>query len=181
MIVVVTVFVTLAVVAVLLSVTSLTGETQVVTITTTEGPSGSKGYVIEGVVTGSVLKLENGDALRLRDVASPRPGIDCYGAEARRALEQLAQPGATAWVLPGSMVEDRSDDFAAYVVVDGVFLNVELATQGAVAPYFPRRPGSFSRAILTASRKAFDDGRGMWGECPVARLDPTKPIETGPA
>lgn len=178
-IVVVTVLVTLAAVAVLVAVTSLTGEIQIVTVTTTERPSGSKGYIIEGVVNGSVLTLENGNTLRLQDVDSPKPGIDCYGNEARRALEQLAHPGATAWVLPNSPVGTAST--SVYVVVDGLFLNVELARQGAVAPYFPERPGDFSSAILMAAREALDERRGMWGSCPDARLDPNKPIETGPA
>jgi len=175
----ITVLVTLAVVGVFSVATSITGKTKVVTVTTIGRPSAAAGYVIAGVVDGSTLRLNNGQMLGLRDVDSPEPDKECYGDESRRALERLAQPGTTAWVLAGSSVE-RGTAVSGYVVVDGVFLNVELARQGAVAPYFGEQAGSFSRVILRAAREAFDGRQGLWS-CPGAHLDPHKPVETGRA
>lgn len=145
-------------------------------------PSGSISRVVVSTVDGSTLRLTSGDELRLLQVDSP--GLsECYGEEAKSELNRLAPEGATVYIIADDELgeESQSGVLDGYAVVDGFFLNVELAKRGAVAPYFQGgREGLFADALLSAAMTARRQRQGMWGKCPQAKLDPPVGAMTGP-
>jgi endonuclease YncB( thermonuclease family) len=63
---------------------------------------------------------------------------------------------------------------------DGRLLNVELVERGAAAPYFFRgERGRHADDLLGAAERARAAGRGLWGRCPAARLEPGRSVSTG--
>lgn len=142
--------------------------------------------VVRFVPDGDTLELEDGRAVRLVQIDAPELNpaerAECYGREAQRLLRRLAPVGSTVELLPDPALDDvdRFDRLLRYVRVDGRVLNVTLVAEGAATPYFFRGDrGRLARPLVAAARDARDAGRGLWGACPAARLEPGRGADTG--
>lgn len=139
---------------------------------------------VEWVVDGDTLRLTDGRVVRLVQIDAPEARSDCYGRDATRALIDAA-PNGTRVTLerdPALDAVDPYDRLLRYVLVGGRNVNVQLVARGAAAPYFFRNErGRYANALLDAARDARSAGRGLWGACPRARLEPGLGSVTGPA
>lgn len=116
--------------------------------------------IVESVIDGDTLRLENGERVRLIGINTPERGQPYY-EEATAALRELAE-GKTVRLERDVSEFDQYDRRLAYVYVGEVFVNEELVARGLAKayPYEPdtSREDVFRRAELYAQ----DAGRGMW-------------------
>ncbi|MEZ5102514.1 MAG: thermonuclease family protein [Thermoleophilia bacterium] len=142
--------------------------------------------VVRFVPDGDTLQLEDGRAVRLVQIDAPELNpadrAECHGREAQRLLRRLAPVGSTVELVRDPALDDvdRFDRLLRYVRVDGHVLNVTLVAEGAATPYFFRGDrGRLAGTLLAAAREARAAGRGLWGACPAAELQPGRGADTG--
>ena len=134
--------------------------------------------VIAHVVDGDTVDVRidgRGERVRLigintPETKDPRRPVECYGQEAS-ALTTLLLPAGTGVRLERD-VEARDDygRLLAYVRrSDGLFVNLELARQGAAVVLSIRPNTAFAAVIAAAADEARRAGRGLWGACPSSR------------
>jgi micrococcal nuclease len=150
---------------------------------TRAGDTGETEAVVSWVIDGDSLRLADGRIVRLVQIDAPEGRSDCYGRDATRALVSLT-PKGTRVVLerdPDLDGVDSYDRLLRTVRVGATNVNLELVEEGAAAPYFFRgQRGRYAGELLDAAQKARREGRGLWGACPRARLDPGRGSLTGP-
>ena len=134
--------------------------------------------VIDHVVDGDTVDVRiDGHTERVRligintpETKDPRRPVECYGPEAS-ALTTLLLP-AGAGVRLERDVEAR-DDYGRLLAYmrrsDGLFVNLELARQGAAVVLSIRPNTAFAAVIAGAADEARGGGRGLWGACPSSR------------
>jgi endonuclease YncB( thermonuclease family) len=151
--------------------------------TETETEVGSDRGRVARVTDGDTLRLADGRRIRLVQVDAPEPRTECWGEQATRALAELAPPGGAVTLERDPRLDDR-DRFGRllrYVRRDGRLVNAALVERGAAAPYFFRgERGRHADELLEAAQSAFAADRGLWGDCPAARLDPGRALAAGP-
>ena len=134
--------------------------------------------VIDHVVDGDTVDVRiDGRTERVRligintpETKDPRRPVECYGPEAS-ALTSLLLPAGTGVRLERD-VEARDDygRLLAYVRrSDGLFVNLELARQGAAVVLSIRPNTAFAAVIAAAADEARRAGRGLWAACPSSR------------
>jgi micrococcal nuclease len=110
--------------------------------------------------------------VRLVQIDAPELGEgECYGVEARAALEQLAPRGTELELEADPRLDDadRYGRLLRYVHGGATNLNVELVRRGAAAPYFRHGvEGRYAAELLAAVAVARTARRGMWGNCRVS-------------
>jgi micrococcal nuclease len=132
--------------------------------------------VVERVVDGDTIDVDIGgreERVRLIGIDTPETKdegepVGCYGPEAT-ALTELLIPPRTAVRLERD-VEARDDygRLLAYVHrTDGLFVNVELARQGAATVLSIRPNTAYAGVIAAAVDEASRADRGLWGACPM--------------
>jgi endonuclease YncB( thermonuclease family) len=124
---------------------------------------------VTDVVSGDVVRLDDGRAVRLLGIDAPN-GHACHAYLSRWTLAQLLPPGTTVDVRGGV----GSAPFAGYLFRDDLNVNLELVRRGAASPYFPKGSGPFAPQLLRAADAAQASHRGAWGGCASA-LDPRRP------
>ena len=148
--------------------------------TNSAGPSDA----VAEVVDGDTIVLADGRHVRLVQIDAPEvPEGECYGAEAKHALESILPRGAAVRVVADPALDstDRFGRTLAYAVTGGLNVNVELVRRGAAAPYFFRGDrGRYANALVFAATQAQDDRRGLWGACPGTVLDPSRQVDARP-
>lgn len=168
-------------VAALLAIGCSTSEPPSTPTITTAGVAESA--TVSRVSDGDTLRTTAGRRIRLVQIDAPELHGDCYGKGALAALRKLTPPG-TRITLERDPVLDSTDRYGRqlrYVFVGGTNVNVALVRQGAASPYFFRGArGRFASVLLDVVDRARDAGRGYWGACPDARLDPRRGSITGP-
>jgi len=131
---------------------------------------------------GDTIDLADGRRVRLVQVDAPELGDgECYGREAAQALGDLLPAGATVRLEADPRLDDvdRFGRLLRYVRVGETNVNLELVSRGAAAPwFFDGARGRYAEELLDAARAAEAEGRGLWGACPTARLDPAHAVET---
>jgi micrococcal nuclease len=149
----------------------------------TETDVGSERGRVARVADGDTLRLADGRRVRLVQVDAPEPRTECWGEQAARALVELVPPGAAVTLERDPSLDDR-DRFGRllrYVRRDGRLVNAALVERGAAAPYFFRgERGRHADELLDAAESARAAGRGLWGDCPAARLEPGRALAAGP-
>jgi micrococcal nuclease len=121
--------------------------------------------------------------VRLVQIDAPELHPDCYGVDARRALERLLPRGTSIELERDPRLDDvdRYGRLLRYVRVGDLNVNVELVERGVASPYFFRNErGLYAGDLLAAARSARSSRRGFWGVCPRAELDPGLGSVTGP-
>jgi micrococcal nuclease len=109
-------------------------------------------------------KIERKETVRLLNINTPeknKPGFD----EATEALKSLVRSGFVKleFEKPDKEKRDGFGRLLAYVIADGVNVNVELVRQGWSSFYTKYGKGRLARAFEAAQREAEDNDRGVWG------------------
>jgi len=136
------------------------------------------------IYDGDTLTLKSGEKVRLVQIDTPELSpAECYGIQAKNLLRKLV--GTSTIRLrkePVSANKDRRGRLLRYVFVGSKNINLELVRQGAAAPWFYNgERGRYANQLLEAAKLAQKNKIGLWKECPEARLDPSRAIDTGPA
>lgn len=138
--------------------------------------------IVARVSDGDTLRTTAGRRVRLVQVDAPELNDDCFGKGALAALRGLT-PAGTRITLERDSTLDATDRYGRqlrYVFAGGKNVNVALVRAGAASPYFFRGDrGRYARDLLVAVDEARAAGRGYWGACPAARLDPSRGSITG--
>jgi micrococcal nuclease len=140
--------------------------------------------VIEHVVDGDTIRLADGTRVRLVQIDAPEKVDECYGEEASELTRRLLPPGTNVRIEqdPDLDQEDRFGRKLAYVWKDDEDVNLTLVEEGAAGVWFFQGDrGRYARELLRATERARDQGKGLWGACPLARFDPEGSLSTGPA
>jgi len=131
-------------------------------------PSAATVAVIEFVVDGDTVFLDDGRKVRLLGIDTPEVGdnLECYGDEATTLLRQLLPEGTPVWVLPDIDPLDQYGRSLLFIYTDAATnVNLELVRQGAaeVVQYDPNF--LLQDALRAAERQAQSVGAGRWGSC----------------
>ncbi len=132
------------------------------------GPSKAE---VDFAVDGDTLALKNGTRIRLLLVDTPETTqgkMDCFGQEAKTFTVQHVAGKTIELTYDEASCTDRFSRTLAYVKVDGVDLNAELAKQGFACFLFVK-PGGAARQeeFATYEAEARTNRTGMWGSCQV--------------
>ena len=146
--------------------------------------SSAKGAVVEHVVDGDTIALADGTRVRLVQIDTPEKGNECYGKEASDVTRRLLPPGTQVRIEQDPAL-DQADRFGrklAYVWRGDEDINLRLVEEGAAGVwFFDGSRGRHANELLRAAEEARDEGKGLWGACPLARFDPLTSLSTGPA
>jgi micrococcal nuclease len=141
------------------------------------------GVVVDSVRDGDTVLLEDGRRVRLVQVDAPELRLECHGDAAARELGRLLPPGTRVRLERDARPDDvdRHRRLLRYVHADETNVNVALVRAGAAAPYFYRGVrGRHASTLLDAALEARAARRGLWGACPLARLEPRRAVVAGP-
>ncbi len=130
------------------------------------GPSTAQ---VDFVVDGDTLALLDGTRVRLLLVDTPETTQgknDCYGEQAKAFTVSRVVGKTLGLSYDEARCTDRFGRTLAYVKVDGVELNTELAQQG-LACFLYVSPGGQARQeeFATYEAEARTNRTGMWGAC----------------
>ncbi len=130
------------------------------------------GARVERVVDGDTIVVDGGRPVRLIGVDTPetkdpRKPVQCFGREAAAFLGAVL-PAGTAVRLVGDVephdVYDRSLAYA-YRLPDGLFVNAELLRQGYGQVLTVPPNVAHATEFVALSRRAREEGRGLWRAC----------------
>jgi micrococcal nuclease len=132
------------------------------------GPSTAQ---VDYVVDGDTIALKDGTRIRLLLVDTPETTQgknDCYGQEAKAFTISRVVDKTISLAYDEESCTDKYGRTLAYVSVDGVELNTELAKQGFACFLFIK-PGGQARSeeFATYEAEAKTNRTGMWGACSV--------------
>lgn len=147
-------------------------------------PGGSSDARVGRIGDGDSFRLADGREVRLLQVDAPELNPDCYGRDAKRALERILRKGAPIRLERDPALDDRDryGRLLRYVWRGDENVNLRLVELGAASPYFFRNErGAHAAELLDAAKRARADHAGLWGACPRAELSPGLGSVTGPA
>jgi micrococcal nuclease len=139
------------------------------------GPAAGEA-VIEDVVDGDTVDVDldgRDERIRLIGIDTPETKdqespVECYGPEATALTELLIPPGTIVRLERDAEARDDYGRLLAYVHrSDGLFVNLELARQGAATVLSIRPNTAYADVIANAVQEARRAGRGLWGTCPA--------------
>jgi micrococcal nuclease len=111
------------------------------------------------------VRLIGIDTPETKDEDAP---VQCYGPEASALTELLLPPGTAVRLERDVEARDDYGRLLAYVHrADGLFVNLELARQGAATVLSIRPNTAYAEVIARSVDEARRAGRGLWGACPV--------------
>ncbi len=131
----------------------------------------------------TVVRITDGDTLHVRvngaservrligidtpETHKPGTPVECFGAEATKALGRLLPAGTPIRLERDVEARDRYGRLLAYVyrVADGLFVNLEMAQTGFAAPYTYPPNVAHTDVFVAAAADARDAGRGLWSAC----------------
>ena len=134
------------------------------------------------VIDGDTIETDAGERIRLVQLDAPELQDDeCYAQEASAALGDLIPPGTEIRLEADPSLDDvdRFGRLLRYVHRGEKNVNLELVRSGAASVwFFEGDRGRYADELLEAARQARDAGRGLWGACPTAELDPERAVDT---
>lgn len=146
-------------------------------------PGGTSEARVGRIGDGDSVRLADGREVRLLQIDAPELNPDCYGRDAKRALERLLPQGEPVRLERDPQLDerDRYGRLLRYVWRGDENVNLRLVELGAASPYFFRKErGVHATELLDAARRARSDRTGLWGACPRAELNPGLGSVTGP-
>jgi len=130
-------------------------------------------HVVETVVDGDTLVIENGIRIRLLGIDAPE-SVECFGEESKKELARLVL-GQEILLEKDQTAKDNYDRLLRYVVlrsenpeVDDVFVNNELVKGGYAENAYVKPNRRYLAQLQASEREAQEAGVGLWGECEVA-------------
>jgi micrococcal nuclease len=147
--------------------------------------SGRRGEAatVAHVVDGDTIALVGGTRVRLVQIDAPEKADECYGERATALTRSLLPRGTLVRVETDPSL-DQADVYGrrlAYVFAGEENVNVRLVRDGAASVWFFRGArGRYAAELMAAAREARAKRRGLWGACPLARLDPLDAVASGP-
>jgi micrococcal nuclease len=131
---------------------------------------------VERVIDGDTMDvtvLGRRERIRLIGIDTPetkdphRP-VGCYGPEAAALTAHLLPTGTAVRLERDREARDDYGRLLAYVFrgSDGLFVNLELAREGAASVLSIRPNTTYAGPIAEAVDAARRAGRGLWGACP---------------
>jgi micrococcal nuclease len=143
----------------------------------------TSGARVARVLDGDTIRLSDGRRVRLVQIDAPEErGRECYADRATAELRRLLPEGSKVELAADPKLDkvDRFGRLLRYVIAGDRVVNVELVERGAAAPwFFHGNRGRYAGDLLRAAHDAQGTRRGLWGACPGAVLDPTRPVSTG--
>ena len=134
------------------------------------------------VVDGDTVRV-TGARVHLVQIDAPEAGGgECYSRAAARELRRLLPNGAAVSLERDPRLDDvdRYGRLLRYVWRNGTNVNLELVRRGAATVWFYGGDrGRYAAQLLTVARTARAEKRGLWGACPRAVWDPSRPATTG--
>jgi endonuclease YncB( thermonuclease family) len=125
--------------------------------------------VVARVGDGDTIDLADGRRVRLVQIDAPELHLgECYGARARRDLQELLPRGRRVRLELDAKLDqvDEHGRQLAYVFAGGTNVNVEQVRRGAARLFFYRgRRGRYADRLRQAAREARSAGRGLWSAC----------------
>jgi micrococcal nuclease len=152
--------------------------------------TGAGGTAPDGLVTGTVARVNDGDSLVVetgsRDVEVRMMGInsperdECFGAEAEDRLIELVDGQEVGLEEVG---QDQFDRTLAYVWLGDRLVNLDQVNGGfAIATTPPEDGDPHGETLLDAEDAAFEAGQGMWSETVCGASGAIPPVVVdGPA
>jgi endonuclease YncB( thermonuclease family) len=149
----------------------------------TSSETASEETAVARVIDGDTIETSDGERVRLVQIDAPElQENECYAAESAAALDDLI-PAGTEIRLEADQRLDEVDRFGRllrYVHRGDTNVNLELVRRGAASVwFFEGDRGRYADELLEAARAAEDAGRGLWGACPAAELQPEQGVDTG--
>jgi len=123
-------------------------------------------YVVQRVVDGDTLLLNNGERVRLigadtPETKHPRKPVQYFSIEAYQFTKQMVE-GKDVRLEYDWQRRDRYRRLLAYVyLIDGTFLNAEIIKQGYGFAY-TRYPFKFMEEFRLYERQAREQKKGLW-------------------
>lgn len=163
----------IAAVAALLAALGLGGYT-IVKKSEYQKPAQYEEYIIERIIDGDTIKMASStmetDRIRLLSINAPELD-ECYGAEAKEALEKLID-GRTIKFEKDISGVDKFGRLLRYLIIvsenpeeDNILANYYLIRNGYAFYYSNPPDNRYKEMLLSAEREAKKEKKGMWGEC----------------
>ncbi len=140
---------------------------------------------LDHVADGDTIVLRGHVTVRLVQIDTPEVYFhpECYGEQASAETERLLRRGMLVRLVrdPVTSSTDKYGRLLRYVIRrDGLNVNLRLVADGAAAPYFfDGARGRYAEVLLRSAESARAAGKGLWGACPGAVLDPRSGVATG--
>ncbi len=130
----------------------------------------NKVHIVEEVVDGDTIIIENGIRVRLLGVDAPERS-ECFGKEAGIKLRGLVL-GREVVLEKDQTASDNYGRLLRYVIlrngnpeVDDIFINKELVRGGYAKSAYVKPNRRYLSQLQAAEREAQGEGSGMWGVC----------------
>lgn len=120
------------------------------------------------IIDGDTLRTADNVRVRLLNIDSPEPSsADCWATEATERLRELAPVGTRIRLVYDRDRTDRYGRTLAHVYrhSDGLWINHQLALDGAASAYVLSPNDARYEPILAAANEARAAERGLWGAC----------------
>lgn len=127
-------------------------------------------HLVERVVDGDTIVIENGIRIRLLGINSPE-STACFGEEAQKELAKQVL-GLEVFLEKDQTASDSFDRLLRYVIVrnenpeeDDVFVNSVLVRNGYARSLYTKPNRRYLAQFQADERQAQEEGLGLWGVC----------------
>ena len=139
-------------------------------------------YQIENVIDGDTIKIKSEDAAdRIRLLSINAPELDeCYGKEAKQALEELIKDKEIKFEKDISGVDIYGRLLCYLIIVspesvdDNVLANYYLVRNGFAFQYSNPPDNRYKDMLVAAQREAKKEKLGMWAACSYSESEEEK-------
>ncbi len=122
--------------------------------------------VVDEVVDGDTVVLQNGESVRLLGINTPEDD-EPYADAATTQLEELVQ-GENVTLEQGRENRDRYDRLLRHIHYNGTHVNRALVAQGVATVYYPSGQDRYLDDLLDAEESARVEERILWDRSPAA-------------
>lgn len=150
----------------------------------TKAPATQNLFLVTRVIDGDTIEIEGGQKIRYigidtPETVDPRKPVQCFGVEASNKNKELVSNKKVRLEKDVSDI-DRYGRLLRYVYVDDLFVNLELVKEGfAYSSTFPPDV-KYQNQFIEAQQLAREQGKGLWGSCPVNGTAPASTASPTP-
>ncbi len=128
-------------------------------------------HVVEEVIDGDTIKIENDIRIRLLNINAPEKDL-CYGQEATQFLSELLL-GKEITIEKDQTAKDSFGRLLRYVFLyqenpeeDSLFINKEIVEKGFAYVAYEEPNRRYLASLQASERIAEEEKHGLWNECP---------------